>query len=201
MIDERMEQVLSRLERASAVLQASAEEIVSIKIRPTDRVPGISDGWLPDRYVFDKEYGDIARELARQFDSVSTLPLGHETARLCEGFRGKVVVVEHETGPELIASLALLTSILGFCTALVNLTVTIMTVISDRNQQRGTTPDGTFDPESGRCTTASGLSVELRTTATEQRCAGAPLPLPMDHAALEEEIRDAIFATAAWDEE
>jgi hypothetical protein len=153
---------------AQQLMGDMTNELASIKIRPVS-----PDGW--DRYVYAKEYEEIWAQLGPELRRGNVGTGKPENAAIYQeaDSNEKFCVAEHETGPEIIVVLALITAGLGLIDKLVGLAKTIIETInrhSELKKSSGVPGEGQFAPGE-RYFPAEGISFEIRTRDGSKRIA------------------------------
>lgn len=165
---------------ATEYLKGQAGSLVSIKVRPIDKMPVSDQDEFWDAYVYSDEYQNINAFLAKnQFVGTGSVNYG-QTAH-CANLQGEeFLFVEHETGPEIIASLALITASLTLGKSIIEMITAIIKTINDSNEKKKK------GEPSGRYHEAKAISVEKRTEKETKILKIIQLPALTDEISLAE---------------
>jgi len=159
------------LDEARSLLSPSDDPLVSIKVRPIEKWPIDSPSDFHNRYVYPTEYSELepflSRFTAKRRGNVSR---GKATA-FTGGTDEEFLFVEHETGPELVLYLGVLTAGLSLAKAVVDLIAIIIKTINDSNAAK---KEG---KPSGRYYEANAISIEERTPTHAKIVKVISLPL------------------------
>jgi hypothetical protein len=161
------------LEEARPLLGEIDERLVSLKIRPIQKWPIESDDQFHTAYVYRDEYAMVHRWLsASSLNQVQKGRVSRGPAITLRSMAGdNFVFVEHETGPEIIMTLTLVTASLGLIKEVVGLVKEILKSINEKNEakRRG--------EEVRRHYEASAISIEVRTSDSSRVINIIPLPI------------------------
>ncbi|MFL6519908.1 MAG: hypothetical protein ACJ8NS_06780 [Chthoniobacterales bacterium] len=150
------------LDEARSLLSPSDEPLISIKIRPIDKWPIASPSDFRNRYVYPSEYSQLEIFLSRfTAERRGDVSRGKAIA-FTAGSGQEFLFVEHETGPEIVLYLGVITAGLGLAKAVIDLVAIIIKTINDSNAAKKA------GKASGRHYEANAISIEER-TATHAR--------------------------------
>jgi hypothetical protein len=165
---------------ASRLLNSPDDSLTSIKIRPINHFPLSDQDEYWDAYVYPSEYEQIDLSLVDNVIREGRVNYGE--AKCFEVDNSKYIFAKHESGPEIIANLALITSSLTLVVSIINLVTAVIKTINDSNNKK---KDG---KESGRYHEAVAISVETRTKKNAKVVKIYKLPLN-DSDLTQEEIK------------
>lgn len=159
---------------ARAILGIENDELVSVKLRPIS-----VDGW--NAYVYENEYETMWSILGQGLKrgKVGESWRRPDNAGLYHAKDGDFLVAEHETGPEWIVVIGLITASLSFSKELVGFIKTMIETVSKHVELKkaagekvtGSTPSVPGERYYG----ADGVSVEIRTKRGGKRIAAFEL--------------------------
>jgi hypothetical protein len=159
-------------QQAMDLLGRQPDEVVSIKVRPIT-----ADGW--NAYVYGNEYDEIEAALgpANLRGTLGESWGRQDNAGQFRDGDNVFVVAEHETGPEIVAYLAVIAASLGLAEKVVGLTKTIIETVLKHSELKKAKIAATEKQESPgeRFYVADGVSIEIRTKRGGKRIASFEL--------------------------
>lgn len=165
---------------ASILLDRIDDELISLKIRPINLNPVNDEEDFYDAYVYPSEYEDI-RYFLKQEKCIKEGQVNYGlTKRYSNDSNEDYLFVEHETGPEIITNLALLTASLTLAKSVVDLIITIIKSVNESNEKK---KKGT---EVGRYYEAKAISIEKRTQNETKILKIIQLPVKGDELSIDE---------------
>ncbi|OKS84555.1 hypothetical protein [Mucilaginibacter polytrichastri] len=144
----------TNLLNTSNLMAAGTAQLVSIKIRPIDSLPHSDEDEFCDAYVYPDEYQNFRDFLSAERLIATGLVNQGQTVRYANVNGEDYLFVEHETGPEIIAALALITSSLTLGKSIVDLITTIIKTVSESGEKKRK------GEPSGRYQAAKAITIE-----------------------------------------
>lgn len=140
-----------KMAEASALLGVQPDEVVSIKLRPIQTV-----GTLDQNYLTSSDYDTIDQEIKLSGVSVSHIGyvLDGNAFQLLLPDGRSVLYVQHETGPEIIMVLGIITAGAAAANQLIQLINTVCGIISKAHRSTGAS--------------SGAISIEQRLTKTQK---------------------------------
>jgi hypothetical protein len=143
------------LSQAAQVLNFIDDDVFSIKIRPSTQNSIADVERVSNAYVYPNEY----KEIYHYLKPVETNYEGYvngQAKKYVLNQNEEFLFIEHETGPEIITTLALIAASIPLLTAIVELTNTIIKTVSESNEKKKK------GKESGRYYEAKTIVIEIR---------------------------------------
>lgn len=161
------------LGEAAGLLGASAPTLTSLKVRPVAKWPIERDEDFHNAYVYPSEYALIYKAI--DASQLRRLSEGHvsqgKAIALGTPAGDRLVFVEHETGPEIVAALALAAASVSLLKEVVSLVREILKGVNEKNEakRKGASADRYYQ--------AAAISIEERTPGSSRLIRVIPLPL------------------------
>lgn len=157
---------LTQLERFFS--ERDSEGMISIKLRPISKWPISTNSEFVNAYMYPAEYEEVSSYLVDK-KLISSTEYGVTVCKV--GGKDEFLVVEHETGAEIVVTLAVITASLSLAKEVISLIKVIIEVIDKKNEQKKR------DAESReRFYGAEAISIEQRTKNGAEIVLVVPLP-------------------------
>lgn len=145
------------LNEANKLLGQTTDDLVSIKVRPLAELPHATIEEMNNAYVYNSEYQNILNYLAKEKLIKEGYVSRGKAYMYSIGPNEEFVFVEHETGPEIVAGLALMTASLSLAKTVVELVLYVIKAVDEENKKKQQ------GQSSGRYYGAKAISIEKRT--------------------------------------
>jgi hypothetical protein len=162
-------------ERAVAYLGLPRDQVVSLKLRPVMWDSNRKELW--NAYVYDPEYTHALMGVRGR--KLTDIGMGDRATLLTEN-NGQAMLIQHESGPEviLLAKLALATASVGLAKELFSFFKELLKSINDANEKKKKeNENGDGSTSLGRYYMADGATFELRLRGDPKLLNGIAFPV------------------------
>lgn len=179
-------------ERAVLHLRAPRDTVVSLKLRPVKWNDEYTELW--DAYVYSPEYARAQTHVAGQ--KLTDIGMGDRATLLGNG-SDVAMLIEHETGPEviLLAKLALAAASVGLMREVFSFFKELLKSINEASEKRKKSKE----PIPERYYAADAVSLELRLKGDPKLLNGIVLPV-IDEKAFDQFLKEGVERAAKGEE-